>query len=69
VVVLGGDGTMPRLRVSWRRTTHLIGINRIGSATDIMVDDMFDAVAEILSGQYGGRTHLVGAECRGGERV
>ena len=55
VVVLGGDGTM----LSIARTlapygAPLIGINqgRLGFLTDITVDVMFDAVAEILSGQY-----------------
>jgi len=55
VVVLGGDGTM----LSIARTlapygAPLIGINqgRLGFLTDITVDAMFDAVAEILSGQY-----------------
>src|SRR4030065_1956646 len=54
VVVLGGDGTM--LSIARELAPHgapLIGINqgRLGFLTDITIDDMFDAVAEILSGQ------------------
>jgi NAD+ kinase len=55
VVVLGGDGTM----LSIARTlapygAPLIGVNqgRLGFLTDITVDDMQEAIAEILSGQY-----------------
>lgn len=55
VVVLGGDGTM--LSIARELAPHgvpLIGINqgRLGFLTDITVEDMFDAVADILSGQY-----------------
>lgn len=55
VVVLGGDGTMLSIaRALAQHGAPLIGINqgRLGFLTDIMVDDMFDAVSEILSGQY-----------------
>lgn len=55
VVVLGGDGTM--LSIARTLAPHgapLIGINqgRLGFLTDITIDSMLDAVAEILSGQY-----------------
>ena len=55
VVVLGGDGTMLSIaRVLAPHGAALIGINqgRLGFLTDITIDGMFDAVAEILSGQY-----------------
>jgi NAD+ kinase len=55
VVVLGGDGTMLSIaRVLAPHGAPLIGINqgRLGFLTDITVEDMLDAVAEILSGQY-----------------
>jgi NAD+ kinase len=55
VVVLGGDGTMLSIaRILGPHGTALIGINqgRLGFLTDITIDAMFDAVAEILSGQY-----------------
>jgi NAD+ kinase len=55
VVVLGGDGTMLSIaRALAPQGVPLIGINqgRLGFLTDITVSDMFDAVAEILSGQY-----------------
>jgi NAD+ kinase len=74
VVVLGGDGTM--LSIARELAPHnapLIGINqgRLGFLTDIMVDDMFDAVAEILSGQYVAEERILlnGQVRRGGERV
>ena len=55
VAVLGGDGTM--LSIARALAPHgapLIGINqgRLGFLTDITIDGMLDAVAEILSGQY-----------------
>ena len=55
VVVLGGDGTM--LSIARTLAPHgvpLIGINqgRLGFLTDITIESMLDAVAEILSGQY-----------------
>ena len=55
VVVLGGDGTM--LSIARELAAHgvpLIGVNqgRLGFLTDIMIDGMYDAIAEILSGQY-----------------
>jgi len=55
VIVLGGDGTM--LSIARALAPHgapLIGINqgRLGFLTDITIDSMLDAVAEILSGQY-----------------
>lgn len=55
VVVMGGDGTM--LSIARELAPHgvpLIGINqgRLGFLTDITVEDMYDAIAEILSGQY-----------------
>jgi NAD+ kinase len=55
VVVLGGDGTMLSIaRELAPQGVPLIGINqgRLGFLTDITVDGMFDAIAEILSGQY-----------------
>jgi NAD+ kinase len=55
VVVLGGDGTMLSIaRALAPQGVPLIGINqgRLGFLTDITVSDMFDSVAEILSGQY-----------------
>jgi NAD+ kinase len=55
VVVLGGDGTMLSIaRALAPQGVPLIGINqgRLGFLTDITVTDMFDSVAEILSGQY-----------------
>jgi len=74
VVVLGGDGTM--LSIARELAPHnapLIGINqgRLGFLTDIMVDDMFDAVAEILSGQYVAEERILlhGQVRRGGESV
>ena len=55
VVVLGGDGTM--LSIARTLVPHgapLIGINQghLGFLTDITMDSMLGAVAEILSGQY-----------------
>ncbi|MHB8916260.1 MAG: NAD(+) kinase, partial [Thiobacillus sp.] len=55
VVVLGGDGTM--LSIARTLAPHgapLIGINQghLGFLTDITMDSMLGAVAEILSGQY-----------------
>ena len=55
VAVLGGDGTM--LSIARALAPHgapLIGINqgRLGFLTDITIEGMLDAVAEILSGQY-----------------
>jgi NAD+ kinase len=74
VVVLGGDGTM--LSIARELAAHgapLIGINqgRLGFLTDITVEDMYGAVAEILSGQYVAeeRILLSGQIRRGGERV
>ncbi len=55
VVVLGGDGTMLSIaRELAPNGSPLIGVNqgRLGFLTDITVDHMFDAIAEILSGQY-----------------
>jgi NAD+ kinase len=74
VVVLGGDGTM----LSIARTlapygSPLIGINqgRLGFLTDITADAMFDAVAEILSGQYVAESRILlnGQVRRNGETV
>lgn len=74
VVVLGGDGTM--LSIARELAPHgppLIGINqgRLGFLTDITVEDMFDAVAEILSGQYVAEERILlnGQIRRDGERV
>ncbi len=74
VVVLGGDGTM--LSIARELAPHgapLIGINqgRLGFLTDITVEDMFDAVAEILSGQYVAEERILlnGQIRRNGERV
>ncbi len=55
VVVLGGDGTMLSIaRELAPRGVPLIGVNqgRLGFLTDITVDNMFEAIAEIISGQY-----------------
>ncbi|MEW5966462.1 MAG: NAD kinase [Pseudomonadota bacterium] len=74
VVVLGGDGTM--LSIARELAPHgapLIGINqgRLGFLTDITVEGMFDAIAEILSGQYVAEERILlnGQIRRGGERV
>ena len=74
VVVLGGDGTM--LSIARELAAHgapLIGINqgRLGFLTDITVDDMYDAMAEILSGQYVAEERILlnGQIRRDGERV
>jgi NAD+ kinase len=74
VVVLGGDGTM--LSIARELAGHnapLIGINqgRLGFLTDITVDDMYDAIAEILSGQYVAEERILlnGQIRRDGERV
>ena len=74
VVVLGGDGTMLSIaRELAPRGVPLIGINqgRLGFLTDITVDHMYDAVAEILSGQYMAEERILlnGQVHRGGERV
>ena len=74
VVVLGGDGTMLSIaRELAPQGVPLIGINqgRLGFLTDITVDDMFDAVAEILSGQYVAEERILlnGQVRRDGERV
>jgi NAD+ kinase len=55
VVVLGGDGTMLSIaRELAPNGSPLIGVNqgRLGFLTDITADHMFEAIAEILSGQY-----------------
>ncbi|MHB1052650.1 MAG: NAD kinase [Thiobacillus sp.] len=74
VVVLGGDGTM--LSIARELAPHgvpLIGINqgRLGFLTDITVDGMFGAVAEILSGQYVAEERILlnGKVRRGSELV
>lgn len=74
VVVMGGDGTMLSIaRELASSGAPLIGINqgRLGFLTDITVDDMFDAVAEILSGQYVAEERILlnGQIRRNGERV
>lgn len=74
VVVMGGDGTMLSIaRELASSGAPLIGINqgRLGFLTDITVDDMFDAVAEILSGQYVAEERILlnGQVRRNGERV
>lgn len=74
VAVLGGDGTMLSIaRELASHNTPLIGINqgRLGFLTDITVDDMFDAMAEILSGQYVAEERILlnGQIRRNGERV
>ena len=74
VVVLGGDGTMLSIaRELAPRGVPLIGINqgRLGFLTDITVEHMYDAVAEILSGQYMAEERILlnGQVRRGGERV
>ena len=74
VVVLGGDGTM--LSIARELAPHgvpLIGINqgRLGFLTDITVEDMYGAVAEILSGQYVAEERILlnGQIRRNGERM
>jgi NAD+ kinase len=74
VVVMGGDGTM--LSIARELAPHgvpLIGINqgRLGFLTDITVEDMYGAVAEILSGQYVAEERILlnGQVRRGLERV
>ncbi len=74
VVVLGGDGTM--LSIARELAPHgvpLIGINqgRLGFLTDITADHMYDAVTEILSGQYVAEERILlnGQIRRAGERV
>jgi NAD+ kinase len=74
VVVLGGDGTMLSIaRELAPQGVPLIGINqgRLGFLTDVTVDGMFDAVAEILSGQYVAEERILlnGQVRRSGERV
>src|SRR5512143_2461208 len=74
VVVLGGDGTMLSIaRELAPNGAPLIGVNqgRLGFLTDITVDDMFDAIAEILSGQYVAEERILlnGQIRRGGEPV
>ena len=74
VVVLGGDGTMLSIaRELAPNGAPLIGVNqgRLGFLTDITVDHMFDAIAEILSGQYVAEERILlnGQVRRDGERV
>jgi NAD+ kinase len=74
VVVLGGDGTMLSIaRELAPQGVPLIGINqgRLGFLTDITADGMFEAVAEILSGQYVAEERILlnGQVHRDGERV
>jgi NAD+ kinase len=55
IIVFGGDGTMLSIARTLVNTgAPLIGVNqgRLGFLTDITVEAMYDAVAEILSGQY-----------------
>ena len=74
VVVLGGDGTM--LSIARELAPHgspLIGINqgRLGFLTDITIEHMYEAVPEILSGQYVAEERILlnGQVRRNGERV
>lgn len=74
VVVLGGDGTMLSIaRELAPRGVPLIGVNqgRLGFLTDIMVEHMFDAIVEILSGQYVAEERILlnGQVRRDGNRV
>ncbi|KAB2318044.1 NAD kinase [Betaproteobacteria bacterium SCN1] len=74
VAVLGGDGTMLSIARELASTgTPLIGINqgRLGFLTDITVEDMYGAMAEILSGQYVAEERILlnGQIRRNGERV
>jgi len=74
VAVLGGDGTMLSIARELASTgTPLIGINqgRLGFLTDITVEDMYVAMAEILSGQYVAEERILlnGQIRRNGERV
>ena len=74
VVVLGGDGTMLSIaRAVAPYGAPLIGINqgRLGFLTDITADAMYEAVAEILSGQYVAENRILlnGQVRRNGETV
>lgn len=74
VVVLGGDGTMLSIARELAATgSPLIGVNqgRLGFLTDITVDHMLAAVAEILSGQYVAEERILlnGQVRRGSELV
>ena len=74
VVVLGGDGTMLSIaRAVAPYGAPLIGINqgRLGFLTDITADAMYEAVAEILSGQYVAEDRILlnGQVRRNGETV
>lgn len=74
VVVLGGDGTMLSIaRELAPRGVPLIGVNqgRLGFLTDITVENMFDAIVEIFSGQYVAEERILlnGQVRRDGERV
>lgn len=73
VIVFGGDGTMLSIARSLvNHGTPLIGINQghLGFLTDITVDAMYDAVAEILSGQYVAEDRiLLKAQVRRGNEI
>ncbi len=73
-VVMGGDGTMLGIaRQLAKYDIPLIGINlgRLGFITDIPVDRMLPALAEILQGKATSekRTLLEGRVMRGGEMI
>lgn len=74
VVVLGGDGTMLSIaRELAPNGVPLIGVNqgRLGFLTDITIDHMLEAIAEILSGQYVAEERILlnGQVRRGSELV
>ncbi len=53
-VVLGGDGTLLRAQAKLKEETPLLGINMgtVGFLTDIEVSETFDALNQILKGDY-----------------
>ena len=54
IVVLGGDGTLLRAQSKMKPETPLLGINMgtVGFLTDIEVEDTFDALNDVLKGNY-----------------
>lgn len=55
IVVLGGDGTMiSAARLTGRREVLVLGVNygSLGYLTEFRIEEMFDALGEILAGHY-----------------
>ncbi len=54
IVVLGGDGTLLRAQSKMKPETPLLGINMgtVGFLTEIEVEDTFDALNDVLRGNY-----------------